>query len=275
MLSTVTSLLAIGWEPELRGVLTVIIAVVALPGSIYLILGTNLGARLGFLVALTGLTGWMLLMGMLWWIYGIGLVGPDPSWRQVEGRTVIQDVDALYQAGVVQSRVPLSGAETFAGQATAASNQLLSEGWEPAVEASPTFGQAAAAAGVFLEETGAFEGGDFQVTGVYQIGGERYPMVSESLDFLAFFHRPRYALVEVSPLEQLRLEPGRAPVQPQIDPDRQRQWVYMVRDLGARRQPGATLTIGSGIIFIALCWMLHRRDRFVAENRAAALVPAG
>ena len=40
-----TDLLAIGWLPELRGILIVIIAVVTLCGSIYLILGTNLGAR--------------------------------------------------------------------------------------------------------------------------------------------------------------------------------------------------------------------------------------
>ena len=47
-----SALLAIGWKPELRGILIVIIAVVVLCGSIYLILATNLGARLGFLVAL-------------------------------------------------------------------------------------------------------------------------------------------------------------------------------------------------------------------------------
>lgn len=274
MLSSVlSSVLAIGWEPELRGVLTVIIAVVALCGSVYLILATNMGARLGFIVALAGVAGWMMLMGMLWWIFGIGLVGPDPSWRQVEGRTVIQDVDSLYQAGVVDRRVPLTGNESFAGQATAVRNELLMEGWESVSESEPAFGQAAAAAGDFLEDTGAFEGGDFQVTGVFQIGGERYPKINETLDFVAFFHRPRYALVEVAPLEQLRLEPGRAPTPPQIDPTRQRQYVYMVRDLGARRQPGATLTIGSGIVFLALCWMLHRRDRIVEENRAAPPVP--
>ena len=44
-------ILAISWEPELRGLLIVIIAVGMLCGSIYLILATNLGARLGFLVA--------------------------------------------------------------------------------------------------------------------------------------------------------------------------------------------------------------------------------
>ena len=35
------ALLAINWEPELRGVLTVILGTVAFMGSVYLILGTN------------------------------------------------------------------------------------------------------------------------------------------------------------------------------------------------------------------------------------------
>ena len=38
------SLLAIGWEPELRGLLTVVMAVVVvLMGSVYMILATNIG----------------------------------------------------------------------------------------------------------------------------------------------------------------------------------------------------------------------------------------
>jgi hypothetical protein len=28
------------------------------------------------------------------------------------------------------------------------------------------------------------------------------------------------------------------------------------------------LTIGSTIVFVMLCWLLHRRDRFVAQNLA-------
>ncbi len=58
-----SALLAVNWEWELRGTLIVIISVGVLCGSLYLILGTNLGARLGFLVALAGLAGWMFLMG--------------------------------------------------------------------------------------------------------------------------------------------------------------------------------------------------------------------
>ena len=61
-----SALLAVSWEPEIRGWIIVIISVVVLMGSTYLILGTNLGARLGFLVALTGLAGWMMSMAIIW-----------------------------------------------------------------------------------------------------------------------------------------------------------------------------------------------------------------
>jgi hypothetical protein len=269
------SILAISWEPELRGLLMTTIMFVVLCGSVYLILATNMGARLGFLVALTGLAGWMALMGSVWWIYGIGLQGPMPSWQEVPGRTVIQDVDSLYRAGVLENRVDLTGDETFTQQSEAVTTALIGEDWIVVGESEPAFGQAAAAAGEFIDEVEAFAPGEFVVTGVFEVGGERYPKIGESLDFLAFFHRPKFALVEVAPLAPVREEPGRAPTAPQIDETRQRQYVYMVRDLGARRQPAAAITIGSSVVFLALCWMLHRRDRIVAENRAAALVPAG
>jgi hypothetical protein len=42
------TLLAIGWEPELRGLLTVVLGLVAFMGSVYLILGTNMGRGSAF-----------------------------------------------------------------------------------------------------------------------------------------------------------------------------------------------------------------------------------
>ena len=70
-----------------------------------------------------------------------------------------------------------------------------------------------------------------------------------------------------------RTEPGRAPAAAEIDPNRQHQYVYMVRDLGARRQPALVLTIGAGLIFLSLCWILHRRERVLTTNRSASPVP--
>ena len=76
-----SALLAIGWQPEIHGVVIIVIAVGTLCGSVYLLLGTNLGARLGLLVSLAGLFGWMATMGFVWWAYGIGLKGKDPTWK--------------------------------------------------------------------------------------------------------------------------------------------------------------------------------------------------
>ena len=72
-------------------------------GSVYMVLATNLGGRLGFLVALTGLAGWMLLMGITWSIYGIGLRGKDPTWDAVPGRTVLQDLERAVHGRRVRS----------------------------------------------------------------------------------------------------------------------------------------------------------------------------
>lgn len=264
-------MLAINWEPELRGALTVMIGTAVWMGSIYLIIGTNVGARLGFLLTLTGLAGWIALMGFVWWIYGIGLKGDVPEWTQVEGRTVIQQVDLLYQAGVLDQPVDVTSETDSVEAAAAVEAQLLAQGWDRVESSAPEFGQAEASAGVFLEEEEAFGPGEFQVTAVFEVDPPHesaYPKLGPNGEFdqIAFFHKPYYTLVEVAPFEPLLDEPGRAPTAPEIDTERQRQYVYMIRDLGSLREPAAYIAIGSTIMFLALCFLLHRRDRFVAAN---------
>jgi hypothetical protein len=81
----VTSLLAaLAWDPGFRGILTVVVAVTILCGSVFLILATNNGVRLGFLLALTGFCGWMFVMGIIWSMYGIGWKGSAPTWKVVD-----------------------------------------------------------------------------------------------------------------------------------------------------------------------------------------------
>ncbi|MEZ5382161.1 MAG: hypothetical protein R2754_10275 [Microthrixaceae bacterium] len=75
---------AITFDPTIRGILVVAVAVTVLPGSIFLILSTNMGVKQGILVTLTALFGWLFLMGSVWWMYGIGLKGRDPSWQAQE-----------------------------------------------------------------------------------------------------------------------------------------------------------------------------------------------
>jgi len=89
------------------------------------------------------------------------------------------------------------------------------------------------------------------------------------LDFLAFWHKPHYAIVEVGIVNPVYSEPGRAPRLPTINENAPHVYVEMLRDLGNRRKNSAFIGIGSTIIFAVLCWMLHKRDKLVAANRAA------
>jgi hypothetical protein len=264
------TLLAINWQFELRGILIVIIGTTVLMGSLYMILMTNIGVRLGFLVALAALAGWFFIMGAIWWSYGKGLLGTEASWQPVGGRTVLQDTRALSEAEVVDEPVPVGDDTTSADVALAVQNSLVASGWTPLDAAAPSFQQAGAAATVFIEESGALEAGEFQVTSVFDRGGGRHPTLWDGkIDFLGFFHDPHYSLVEMSTLVPQREEPGRAPAAPVIDETKPRQYVYMIRDLGEKRKPAGLITIGSLIVFLVLCYLLHTRDRTVAANRAA------
>ena len=49
----------------------------------------------------------------------------------------------------------------------------------------------------------------------------------------------------------------------------------MVRDLGARRQPAFVLAIGAGLIFLTLCWLLHRRERVLVDEPQHGPGPSG
>lgn len=252
---TLATILALSWKPELRGIIVVGIGVVVLCGSVYLIVGTNIGARLGFLVSLAGLFGWMMIMGIIWWIYGIGLVGRTPTWEPADPVAIVKDGD-LAAAGILNGDDPLQ------------------EGFVKLAEEDPKRGQAIASADVILQETDTFAAGEYQALAVYDKGGDRYPKLGDSLDFLAFRHEPRYALVEVQAVVPLLTEPGRAPLSTEVDESQPKTYVLMLRDLGSRRQPAIVLTIGSGLILGVLCWLMNRRERTLQANRSGALVQA-
>src|SRR5262245_19802854 len=81
-MSIVPTLAGIAWDPQIRNILSFAVGVTVLMGSVYLVLATNLAARLGFLVVLTAFFGWMIIHGTIWWIYppGQGPTGRVPTW---------------------------------------------------------------------------------------------------------------------------------------------------------------------------------------------------
>jgi hypothetical protein len=263
-----SALLAVSWEPEIRGWIIVIISVSVLMGSTYLIMGTNLGARLGFLVAVTGLAGWMMSMAIIWAVYGIGLKGPMPTWHPSEPITIVRDGALLNRTEIVEGSSDLKGLDPVAS-AKKVSDQLVSEGWNLLGESDPQRGQAVASADEIIQiEAKEFVAGEYASVAVFDKGGARYPKLGDSIDFLAFKHTPRYAIVEVAPLVVQRAEPGRAPARAEIDVTQPHRYVVMIRDLGARRKPAFLIAFGSGLIFFLLCWILHRREALLRKNLA-------
>lgn len=100
-----TSLLgAIAWDPEIRNILALLVGIVVLCGSVYLIVATNTGIRTGMLLALAGLFGWLTIMGIVWWIYGIGMHGRSPEWKVEEINYASTDLAALSETTVEEAR---------------------------------------------------------------------------------------------------------------------------------------------------------------------------
>ena len=195
------AMLAINWFPEIKGILIVTVAVVVFMGSIYLILATNMGARLGFLVALAAIAGWFFLMGCVWWTYGKGFLGPAASWKPVANVSVLQDTDravrrqrservASRRPPGPRSRWPTRSPSTSSTRAGTSCCRRSRRTSRPARRRRPCW-----------RRPGAFDAGEFQVVNVFEKGGERSPtFFGGSVDFLAFWHKPHYALVEVAPL---------------------------------------------------------------------------
>lgn len=264
----VSALLAVSWEPEIRGWIIVIISVAVLMGSTYLILGTNLGARLGFLISIAGLAGWMMSMAIIWAVYGIGLKGPEPTWHPHEPIAIVRDGALLDRTEIVEGSIDLTGLDSVAA-AKKISDQLVSEGWTSLKESDPQRGQATASADEIIQiEAKEFAAGEYVAVAVYDKGGDRYPKLGDSIDFLAFKHKPRYSIVEIAPLIAQRSEPGRAPARAKIDEAQPHRYVVMIRDLGAKRRPAFLIGFGSGLIFFLSAWVLHRREALLRKNLA-------
>ena len=291
----------IAWDPQIRGFLAVLVGVVVLMGSVYLLLGTNLGSRLGFLVALSAIFGWCTIMGITWWVYGtIGMLGRDPGWvvdevvYEPESAEAGLDVADLEEAHALDTTT-LPDAEEVKELDVDAARELSEQeqdalgGWELLPESNPSFGEAKATVDEhFVElpdEELALEGADDYITAYsFERGGKddlppdpgRWDRIYTKLKttFWQVQHPPRYAIIQLLPVVEQEPVPGEPPPTPRADPDKPVVSVIMHRDLGDRRFPGAMLTLGSGLLFGVTLLMLHRRDLEVARVRGLAPGPA-
>lgn len=290
-MTLVPTLAGIAWDPEIRGILSVLVGVVVLMGSVYLLLATNVANRLGFLLALTAIFGWMTIHGLVWLIYppGTGPAGRGPSWQveeivygdlsesmldkahDVDTSTLPpsveiddltpEEVEALSaeHASELNEWALLSAGDASRGEAQTAVDAVLAEGAVPGLEDSTTR--------VF--------------TYTFETGGKPQRDSDSNIDritnrignTLRLTHPPHYAIVQFHPATVEEAAPGAPPNTPEIVEGSQTISAVLVRDIGERRLPATLIFTGSGLIFGLLCVMLHQRDRRVAEHRSAP-VPA-
>jgi hypothetical protein len=83
----------ISWNPEIRNILSLGVGIAVLMGSVILLVSTNTGPRTGMLIGLASLLGWLTIMGLVWWMYGIGMKGTPSHWRVVD-----VNIGALHQS---------------------------------------------------------------------------------------------------------------------------------------------------------------------------------
>lgn len=245
-----TALFALTWNPQVRGGLYVFIAVLTLCGSGALILGTNLGARVGFQVAAAGLTGFFVVIGATWWVYGIGPKGTTPTW-----------VPRFEMSGDLGQ----AGGQILAG---------FPKGWEELDLADPAVADALPVADAELTGgeggAGAFKSpSDYLPVAALEKGGESYgPFGVFNFRPLNLWHKTHYLIIQVKAVVHQEAIPGAAPPRPKVDDNATPVAVVMVRNLGSLRLNPAVFTISSALLFGLLAYQLHTRDKELMAMRA-------
>ena len=231
---------------QLRGVFVVVFAVGLFCGSVYLLLRTNLGGSLAFLLSFSALAGFLMMLGMIWTTNLTplnALHGPPPTWK------VEQVVDNLSQADIAEVRdieakgLPLEQAQQ--GEIKASVDAALT-----------------AEEGDFTEFARST---DYVVEGAQGIGGGRSGL---------FGHKAEYAIMKVRGVKPVEPLPGQAPPLPKADPTKPQKYVVRVRDLGALRLPPLLMSIAFAILFAISLVLLHRAERAKQGAKRGDLEPS-
>jgi len=287
------TLAGIAWDPQIRGFLAFGVGVVTLVGSVYLLLITNLGVRLGFMIAAAAVFGWLTIMGGIWWTYGsIGMLGKINHWEVHEiVYPGLQDaaLDEAHQLDTSQLPSPDVLNKLTDEELSAQRSGLEAPlgGWRLLPESNASFGEAKATVDEYFAEhkiptLGIATAADYISVYSFERGGKaRLPENPSRIDrvvrklkttFVQLNHPPHYAVIQIQPVVKEEAQPGQPPPKPRADESQPVVSVIMERNLGDRRFPGAMLCLSSGIMFAVLCMQLHRRDQRVAEVRG--LLPA-
>ncbi|MGH9188546.1 MAG: hypothetical protein ACRD0Q_00705, partial [Acidimicrobiales bacterium] len=195
------------------------------------------------------------IIGAVWWVYGIGPKGPDPTWKP-----------QLVATGNLGGPVTESnaGGEALEG---------FPKGWEKLELTDPEVADAQPVAD--LDLTGG-EGGtklfssptEYLPVAAYAKGGEDYGPFGLKARPFDLFHKPHFLVIQVQPVAEQEAVAGQAPPKPKVDPAAEPVAVVMLRDLGKKRLHPGVFTIASLLVFGLLVNQLHVRDKEAMAKRS-------
>jgi hypothetical protein len=241
------------WYPTILGVLVVVAGISLFCGSIYVLLGTNLGARLGFLVAFTGLMGFMVILTLLWCTTASPLntlKGRIPAWQvtALVKNPKDSNIEAVRVIQTKQHRVKdPSEAANVKAAVDAAIVPKVATPTEPLKPGDNKF-----AIPEFEDVT------KYEILNTFEVGGSK-PQFWKG----QFTHTPKYAVVQycavqAAPAERPSVLP---PLPPECDPAGKTGYVVLKRDLGSLRVPPFVAFGMSLILFVLGLLLLHWREK--------------
>jgi hypothetical protein len=244
------------WNPTIIGILTVLAAIGLFCGSVYLLLATNLGARLGFLVAAAGLTGFMFLLATLWWTSGSSGIDPphgrSPQWKVVEilkdpSQSKIPEIRDIAKTGKLIPPEKLTNLKPAIDAAIVPDKSLNGE--TPKAKPFATLGFSDSSQ--YLTESDNLK--------AYEKGGGTKNI---------FWHNADYAIVQLCIVQQ-NVTP------PKCDPLKDTPFIVLKHDLGALRQPVVAYWFMSLLLFALSLLGLHwyEQDQRARKRERAGLTP--
>lgn len=254
------------WYPTILGVLVVVAAALLFVGSIYLLLGTNMGARLAFLVTFSALTGFMVVLSGLWITTASPLNtlrGSVPAWEIKEVVPTLDEAKTEVVRNAKQDGIKVDAIE--AANVKAAVDEGLVTKVDNAIEKfTPEDNEFA----IFPDVT------QFLVVNTWEIGGSRPSWLDGE-----FRHTPKYAVVQFCG-DNPDTVFGLPVPQPECAPDgtdaaKNNGFVILEFNLGDVRLPPVVAFFSSIILFVLslILFGWYEKDRR-AEVAAAESAPA-
>lgn len=234
------------WYPLTLGWLVVLSGIGMFFGSTYLLLATNLGSRLGFLVIGAVSTGFIAILAFLWLTTATPLnvfKGRQVEWKPI---AVLQDTSSskIPEIRSIQEKGTKLSSTEFANVKAAADTVLA-----PAAEGTEV--QKPEAVADDLPSASVI------VTDIYQVGGSQPNILHFEIT-----HTPQFAAAKFCQVDKVKAETAfRSTCDTSEEAQANSGVLILEKDLGSLRQPPLFLFLGSSVLFLVFLLSLHWREQ--------------